>query len=97
MNRKKILQDVGVMISDDRNKTHGDPLAQLRLATELKSLAKLNDIATHNKLTCVEIEALSSIITKISRIIVGVPIMDHWQDIAGYAAIACESRSKQDQ
>jgi len=94
MHRKKILQEVEGMISNDRNKTHGDPGKQLALATRLKQ-----EIAEHTSedahLTEVELEALSSIITKVSRIVSGKPIMDHWQDIAGYAAIAAESRSKQ--
>lgn len=95
MNRKIILRQVEQMVSVDRNKTHGDPMKQLALATELKNLIGLTDTECCQHLTDVEKEALSSILTKCSRIVTGTPTMDHWQDIAGYAAISAESRSKQ--
>lgn len=87
MNRQEILEHVGKLISDSRNKTHGDPNRQFALAQALKD-------TLHSGTTWVDCppqvrEALESICTKLSRIVSGDPThRDHYDDIAGYAGIA---------
>ena len=95
MNRKEICEHVGKIITGDRNQTHGDPFEQFECAQELKAVANNYIKGRPEFLTKTEMESLSMILLKVSRIINGNPIRDHWDDIIGYAAIAAESREKE--
>lgn len=92
MRRDQILHKVAELITKDRNDTHGDPLTQLAHAAVIKDTLGHRD---NEELTDTEIEAIDHICTKLSRIVNGTPIDDHWYDIIGYAAIAAEARSKE--
>ena len=91
MHRKKILEVVAERISSIRNTTHGDPLRNLAHATKLKNV--LLQGPSYYTLTDVEKEAIAQILTKCSRLVCGNHDQDSWEDIAGYAAIAAQSRS----
>ncbi len=68
-----------------RRLTHGDFGHAARLTADLKAALERD---THH-LTCGQREALSMILVKIGRICAGNPDhADHWDDIAGYAALA---------
>lgn len=92
MQRKKILEEVGEMISSTKNVTHGDPMRNLEHATKLKEV--LFNGQSFYSLTDVEKEAINQIMTKCSRLVCGNHDIDSWKDIAGYAAIAAQSRSE---
>lgn len=98
MNRAEALDKVKVITTSDRNKTHGDPLAQFKTAQALKDILDLPSL-TH--LNPVEVESLQTICTKLSRIVHGRPNTaeihkweDHWLDIMGYASICVESHNE---
>lgn len=91
MRRHEALLAVAKLTTEDRNQTHGDPIAQFETAQQLK-----NELARGPHwmdLNAVEREALEMICTKLSRLVHGDPAHgDHMLDIIGYAAIAVESR-----
>ena len=89
MNRQQICEHVGKLITGERNDTHGNSFKQFETAQALKVVI---DVVGKAQLTIIERESLDMILTKISRIVNGTPIRDHWDDIIGYAAIAAESR-----
>lgn len=89
-NRGDFLREVADLITKDRQSTHGEAVDQLTHAAMLKSA-----IGHHNSphLTGAEVEAIDMIAVKLSRLAKGKPILDHYLDIAGYAAIAAEARA----
>lgn len=97
MRRDEALLAVAKLTTEDRNQTHGDPIAQFETAQQLK-----NELARGPHwmdLNAVEREAMEMICTKLSRMVHGDPTVtttDRWQDhmldIIGYASIAVESR-----
>jgi Domain of unknown function (DUF6378) len=89
MNREELAAHVGKLISEDRNATHGDPHKQFRCQQELLNTL-LNGHEPGNYLGHTELHALQMITTKLSRIVCGKNLQDHWLDIAGYALIAAE-------
>lgn len=93
MNRQQICEHVGKLITGEREATHGDPFVQFDTAIMLKGIVanRLHNLG----ITAVERQAIDMILTKISRIITGSAISDHWYDIVGYAAIAAEARDKE--
>ena len=91
MNRGDMLREVADLITNGRNESHGDPVDQLSHAASLKRAIGHRD-SPH--LSSTEIEAIDMIAVKLSRLAKGKPILDHYLDIAGYAAIAAEARSR---
>lgn len=91
MNRAEICAHVGKLISDDRNKTHGDPHVQFEVAQTIKGA-----LGNLSHLTLVEVESIDMICTKLSRLAKGAAALDHWIDIIGYAAIAAEARETEE-
>lgn len=87
MNRSEILQHVEKLVCNERNKTHGDPQLQFATAQTLKAVLANGP----SKQPPPQQEALELICTKLARIVHGAPYLDHWLDIAGYAAIGGES------
>lgn len=74
----------------ERGKTHGpDAIHQLGHAHALKRAIGHRE---NPNLTLAEKEAMDMIAVKLSRLVNGEPIGDHWDDIIGYAAIAREAR-----
>lgn len=94
MNRAEALAHVAKLTTQDRNLTHGDPIAQFETAQQLKD--ELARGPRWMDLNAVEREAAEMICTKLSRWVHGDPnqpgSVDHPLDIIGYAAIAIESR-----
>lgn len=88
-----LLEDVQKILLD-RAITHGESSVQLELLNKLKALVRNSN--EWDALTPVEQEAIDNILLKISRMCTGIPIMDHWLDIIGYAAIGGEARDKAD-
>ena len=91
MGRGETLDHVRGMITRDRNATHGEPQEQFDCAQAIKEAVNHNS-AEH--LLPAEREAIDMICTKLSRLAKGSPILDHWHDIIGYAAIAAEARGR---
>lgn len=89
MNRRQILEDVGRLITEARNKTHGEPHEQFRVAQHIKD--EVRQGSRWLELNESERESVTMICSKLSRIVCGSSDPDHYRDIAGYAAIACES------
>ena len=90
MNRDAILAKATEYTMSDRNAQYGDPGEQMALAGELKAL-----IRAHAKrdILPAELEALDSVLLKISRAVIGPdPGIDTYIDMAAYAAIAGEAR-----
>lgn len=100
MRRKDALLAVAKMTLEDRNETHGDPIAQFNTAQMLKDI--LRQVNGFHELNRVETEAAEFICTKLSRLAHGSKrvdpekLADHWLDIIGYASIAVESRHVED-
>lgn len=70
----------------ERNTTHGDYRDQFKGAQQLK--AAMAEGPRWIYLNEVQRETLEMIATKISRILTGsADVADHWDDIAGYAAL----------
>jgi hypothetical protein len=91
MKREEALLAVAKLTTEDRNLTHGDPIAQFETAQQLKD--ELARGPHWIDLNAVEREAVEMICTKLSRMVHGKPShSDHLLDIIGYAAIAVESR-----
>lgn len=94
MKRDEALDYVKKIVTQDRNATHGSPVEQLARAASIKDAVNHRN---NSKLNATEIEAIDSICTKLSRLSMGDPShADHFLDIIGYAAIAIESRHKDD-
>jgi len=93
MDKREALATVSKMITTDRNDSHGEAIDQLSHAQLLKQ-----QVGHHSSpyLTLAEVEALDMICVKLSRLAKGRPILDHFLDIIGYAAIAVEARSAAD-
>lgn len=93
MRKDEALHHVAKLITEDRNSTHGEAVDQLSHAAMLKTA-----IGHHQSpyLTHAEVEAIDMIAVKLSRLAKGKPILDHYLDIMGYAAIAVEARSLAD-
>lgn len=90
--REQLAREIGKLISNDRNKTHGDPHIQFACASHLKAVsAEFRTEAGLKPLPLSERESLDLILTKVSRISCGSNARDHWLDIAGYALIAAEA------
>lgn len=93
MERGEALRHVADLITKDRQATHGEAVDQLTHATLLKEAVGHR---VNPALTKAEIEAIDMICVKLSRLSMGSPILDHYLDIMGYAAIAVEARSRAD-
>lgn len=93
MDRGEALLEVAKLIKGDRNETHGEAVDQLTHSKMIKDC-----VGHHNSqhLMLAEIEAIDMICVKLSRLAKGKPILDHFLDIIGYAAIAVEARSGAD-
>lgn len=89
MNRLDICNAVGRLITEDRNRTHGQPSHQFSVAQMLKRSVALG--ARSKDLQPTEQEAVDMICTKLARLACGSSDPDHWRDIIGYAAIAWEA------
>lgn len=96
LDRKALGEHVAGLISHDRNETHGDPHVQFECAQTLKEvLDKYNTkVEYRSPLGSTEFESLDLICTKLSRLVCGSNLQDHWLDIAGYALIAAEKAEK---
>ena len=97
MHRHEALLHVAKLTTEDRNQTHGDPIAQFETAQQLKD--ELARGPHWMDLNAVERESVEMICTKLSRLVHGDPSTveitgwsDHFLDVIGYAAIAVESR-----
>lgn len=88
MNRQQIAVAIGKLISNDRNRTHGDPHLQFWMAQTIKGA--LREGPRWAVLSPQERETLEMLATKLSRIVCGSSHSDHYKDIAGYAVIAAE-------
>lgn len=77
----------------ERQKTHGDFRSNAAISQRLKKIVRENTtIVTSTDLCDVHREALDMICLKLSRILSGqAAFKDHWDDIAGYAALAAEA------
>lgn len=83
------LDRVRTLIAE-RGKTHGpDAIHQLGHAQALKRAIGHRE---NPNLTLAEKEAMDMIAVKLSRLVNGEPIGDHWDDIIGYAAIGRAAR-----
>jgi hypothetical protein len=73
----------------EREGTHGPFPNQARCAQAFKYV--LREWARDQRIDAVKVEALESILLKISRILNGNPNeVDHWHDIAGYATLIAQ-------
>lgn len=74
----------------ERRQTHGNWPETAQVAQKLKALAAREGRVP---LTPAQREALDMILTKVARIVCGDPgHRDHWDDIAGYAALGREGQ-----
>lgn len=74
----------------EREKTHGDFRITAHVAQGIKRAFRT--LATNDRITKEQHEALDMIATKIARILSGDPLeRDHWDDIAGYAKLGSEA------
>jgi hypothetical protein len=90
MKRDAILAKATEYTMSDRNAQYGDPGEQMALAGELKNV--IRTYVTRDILPA-ELEALDSVLLKISRAVIGPdPGADTYIDMAAYAAIAGEVR-----
>lgn len=96
LNRRQLGEHVASLISNERNKTHGDPHLQFLCAQTLKNVVRMYKVEAERQTLrgTTEIESLEMICTKISRLVCGSNIQDAWLDIAGYALIAAERAEK---
>lgn len=95
MNRAEALAHVVKLTTEDRNITHGDPIAQFETAQQLKD--ELARGPRWMDLNAVQRECLEQICTKLSRAVHGDPNhLDTYLDIIGYASIAVESVDERD-
>src|SRR5690348_17036771 len=92
LNRQQLAEHVGKLISAERNGTHGDPHEQFACQQEFWKVICIYGKAHPEWKT--EYHVLQMITTKLSRIICGSNLQDHWLDIAGYALIAAEKAEK---
>lgn len=84
--------DVGQVVIESREETHGDYTKQAILAQALKAQIRSNG---YEKLSMAQRESLDMIAVKISRILNGNPNEpDHWTDIAGYATLIANMLTK---
>ena len=75
----------------DRAETHGDFERVARLAQNLKTLIR----SEPHCLSYRQMESLEMICAKMARIVCGNPDEpDHWIDIQGYAALACNTQDR---
>tara|TARA_Y100000310_G_scaffold324866_1_gene387320 strand:+ start:10581 stop:10850 length:270 start_codon:yes stop_codon:yes gene_type:complete len=73
-------------ILEERGPVHGDAKKQFTLSQNLKAVARYGTDFEH--LSPLQKEALDMILMKVSRVVVGDENhQDHWDDIAGYAAL----------
>ena len=76
-----------------RRETHGDFTVHAKITQGLK--AQFYAVASRDRFTPVQQEALDMIFHKIGRIGAGNPgFADHWDDIAGYARLVSERLEK---
>lgn len=87
--RVSILNKGAELTSGDRDKSYGDPLVNLGLAGEIKTLCRrVQARAMHPA----EIEAIDQVITKVARVYTGSMVKeDNYIDGATYFAIAGEA------
>ncbi len=88
MTRQQILEAAITCVTKDRNATHGEP------EDNFKVIARLwNSYLVSNQheavLTSLDV-AVMMILMKLSRVITSPQHIDHWIDIAGYAACGGE-------
>lgn len=75
-------------LTAERKKTHGDWLTTARVTQILKRVLDGELRMQGRRLEDQQREALEMILAKIARIVSGDPSHpDHWDDIAGYAAL----------
>jgi len=85
------VTDAQALIAE-RGKTHGAFAENARISQAIKAIAR--GVPGWLELTDVQREALEMIALKLSRILSGNPHeVDHWDDVAGYAALAARSCS----
>ncbi|HKF12906.1 MAG TPA: DUF6378 domain-containing protein [Xanthobacteraceae bacterium] len=73
----------------ERQKTHGDWMANARIAQAMKGVWRQEE--GWKRLSVGQREALEMIAAKVGRILSGDPNhVDHWVDIAGYAALVAK-------
>lgn len=85
--RWHILQDAANLVDGDRHKTHGPAELNLGTTGELWTFYSGRKLDAHDV-------AMMNVLQKISRILCGERIRDHYVDIAGWAALAGELANK---
>lgn len=85
--RVQILHEGARLTNGDRDREYGPPAINMSAAGELKAVMRKH-IA--RDISSAEMEALDMVITKLSRVITGVPKEDTYVDGSTYFAIAGE-------
>lgn len=83
-----ILQDAALLVDGDRHQTHGPADKNLGTTGELWTFYSGRKLDAHDV-------AIMNVLQKISRILCGERIRDHYVDIAGWAALAGELANKE--
>lgn len=78
-----------------REKTHGNFDSNARISQNLKTLFRSEP--GWNNLNSREQETLDNIALKVSRILSGGSLLQHWEDIIGYVTLVTLAIGKEDQ
>lgn len=84
MTRKEILEQAAIIVTQDRNATHGEPENSFAGIADLWSTYLNLTIAPHDV-------AVLMALLKIARLKTNPTNMDNWIDLAGYAACGAET------
>jgi inosine-uridine nucleoside N-ribohydrolase len=87
MHRQQILEEAIKCVTKDRNATHGEPEDNFKVIAEFWD-SYLTAKGRQNKtvsITSTDVAAMM-ILMKVSRLVTSPQSVDHWVDIAGYAA-----------
>ena len=84
MTRKEILEQAAIIVTQDRNATHGEPENSFAVIADLWSTYLNLTIAPHDV-------AVLMALLKIARLKTNPTNMDNWIDLAGYAACGAET------
>lgn len=90
----QILSDVAALVAGDRNATHGTKEKNFGSTADLWDAFLRNRPGGREAGIKPSDVALMLALVKVSRSISGHPILDHYMDMAGYAAIAGELTEK---
>lgn len=83
--RQETLEEALKIVTKDRNSQYGDP------EKNFETIADLWATYTGQTFTPYDV-AVMMILVKVSRIVTSPQVLDHWVDIAGYAACGAEAR-----